>query len=136
MNITRYKLLAFMVSAILTGLAGALYATWGTTATSTMSSADQTIAFLTMIVIGGLGSISGSILGAIFVGFLPFLLGQLPIPLTIGPMQIQISTLTTGIYALFLLLTLIFFPTGLSSLVERGRMQMAGRVARRGGIPS
>ncbi|HZT99861.1 MAG TPA: branched-chain amino acid ABC transporter permease [Ktedonobacteraceae bacterium] len=135
-NVTRYKLLAFMVSAILTGLAGALYATWGTTATSTMSSADQTIAFLTMIVIGGLGSISGSVLGAVFVGFLPLLLGQLPNPLTIGPMQIQISTLTTGIYALFLLLTLIFFPTGLSSLIERGRMQIAGRIARQGGTPS
>ena len=131
-NVTRYKLLAFMVSAILTGLAGALYATWGTTATSTMSSADQTIAFLTMIVIGGLGSIIGSILGAIFVGFLPLLLGQLPSPLLIGPMQIQISTLTIGIYALLLLLALIFFPTGLSSLIARGRMLMAGRVVPRG----
>jgi branched-chain amino acid transport system permease protein len=127
-NVTRYKLLAFMVSAVLTGLAGALYATWATTATSTMSSADQTIAFLTMIVIGGLGSILGSILGASFVGFLPLLLGQLPSPLVIGPMQIQISTLTVGIYALLLLLALIFFPTGLSSLVGRGRTLLAGRV--------
>ncbi len=131
-NVTHYKLLAFVVSAILTGLAGALYATWGTTATSTMSSVDQTIAFLTMIVIGGLGSILGSILGAIFVGFLPLLLGQLPNPLMIGPMQIQISTLTMGVYALLLLLTLIFFPTGLSSLLERGRTLRPGRVVRRG----
>jgi branched-chain amino acid transport system permease protein len=127
-NVTRYKLLAFMVSAILTGLAGALYATWATTATSTMSSADQTIAFLTMIVIGGLGSILGSILGAAFVGFLPLLLGQLPSPLLIGPMQIQISTLTVGIYALLLLMALIFFPTGLSSLPVRGRTLLARRV--------
>jgi branched-chain amino acid transport system permease protein len=131
-NVTHYKLLAFVVSAILTGLAGALYATWGTTAASTMSSTDQTIAFLTMIVIGGLGSIIGSILGAIFVGFLPLLLGQLPSPLMIGPMQIQISTLTIGVYALLLLLALIFFPTGLSSLLERGRTLVPGRVARRG----
>jgi branched-chain amino acid transport system permease protein len=131
-NVTYYKLLAFVVSAVLTGLAGALYATWGTTATSTMSSADQTIAFLTMIVIGGLGSILGSILGAIFVGFLPLLLGQLPSPLTLGSVQLQISTLTTGIYGLLLLLALIFFPAGLSSLLERGRV--AGQhLMRRGG---
>lgn len=131
-NVTYYKLLAFVVSAVLTGLAGALYATWGTTATSSMSSADQTIAFLTMIVIGGLGSILGSILGAIFVGFLPLLLGQLPSPLAIGPVQLQISTLTTGMYGLLLLLALIFFPTGLSSLLERSRA-IQGRLMRRGG---
>lgn len=120
-NLTRYKLLAFVISATLTGFAGALYATWATTANSSMSSADQTIAFLTMIVVGGLGSISGSVLGALFVGFLPILLGQIPSPLVVGPLQLQISTLTTGIYGLLLLLCLIFLPTGLSSLAGRSR---------------
>ncbi|EFH83481.1 branched-chain amino acid ABC transporter permease [Ktedonobacter racemifer] len=128
-NITRYKLLAFVVSAVLTGLAGALYATWATTASSSMSSSDQTIAFLAMIVVGGLGSIVGSVLGALFVGFLPLLLGQLPNPLVMGSMQIQVATLTTGIYGLLLLLALIFFPHGLSGLVERFR----GRRDSRGG---
>lgn len=120
-NLTRYKLLAFVVSAGLTGLAGALYATWATTASSSMSSADQTIAFLAMIIVGGLGSIPGSILGAVFVGFLPFLLGQLPSELTLGPARIQIATLTTGIYGLLLLLALIYFPSGLASIPQRGR---------------
>ncbi|GHO56565.1 branched-chain amino acid ABC transporter permease [Ktedonobacter robiniae] len=128
-NITRYKLLAFVVSAVLTGLAGALYATWATTASSSMSSSDQTIAFLAMIVVGGLGSIVGSVLGALFVGFLPLLLGQLPNPLVMGSMQIQVATLTTGIYGLLLLLALIFFPHGLSGLVER----FQGRRDTRGG---
>ncbi|HLZ21320.1 MAG TPA: branched-chain amino acid ABC transporter permease [Ktedonobacterales bacterium] len=120
-NVTRYKLLAFVVSAAVTGLAGALYATWATTASSSMSSADQTIAFLTMIIVGGLGSIAGSVLGAAFVGFLPLLLGQLPDPITIGEAQVQVATLTTGIYGLLLLLALIFFPSGLSSLGARLR---------------
>jgi branched-chain amino acid transport system permease protein len=131
-NLTKYKLLAFVISAVLTGLAGSLYATWASTASSSMSSADQTIAFLAMIVVGGLGSITGSVLGAIFVGFLPLLLGQLPGPLVVGPLQLQVSTLTTGIYGLLLLLALIFFPTGLSSLVERGGNVMR-RVGKRGG---
>lgn len=120
-NLTRYKLLAFVISATLTGFAGALYATWASTANSSMSSADQTIAFLTMIVVGGLGSIGGSVLGALFVGFLPLLLGQIPSPLTVGPLQLQISTLTTGIYGLLLLLSLIFLPKGLSSIASLGR---------------
>ncbi|HEY3992200.1 MAG TPA: branched-chain amino acid ABC transporter permease [Ktedonobacteraceae bacterium] len=131
-NLTTYKLQAFVISAAMTGLAGALYATWATTAASSMSSADQTIAFLAMIVVGGLGSLAGSILGAIFVGFLPLLLGQLPSPLSIGSLQLQVSTLTTGIYGLLLLLALIFFPTGLSSLGARGK-SLLQRVNKRGG---
>ena len=120
-NATYYKLLAFVVSAGLTGLAGALYATWAATASGSMSSVDQTIVFLAMIVVGGLGSITGSVLGAIFVGALPLLLGQLPSPIYAGPLTLQVSTLTTGIYGLLLLLTLILFPAGLASLVEHGR---------------
>jgi branched-chain amino acid transport system permease protein len=131
-SLVRYKLLAFTVSATLTGLAGALYSTWATTASSSMSSADQTIAFLTMIIIGGLGSIAGSVLGAIFVGFLPLLLGQLPSPLTVGSAQIQVATLTTGIYGLLLLLALIFFPRGLSSIASRGG-GLARRLSRKEG---
>lgn len=131
-NVTYYKLLAFVVSAALTGLAGALYAIWAQTAAASMSSADQTIVFLAMIVVGGLGSILGSVLGALFVGFLPLLLAQLPSPLTVGAVSVQVSTLTTGIYGLLLLLALIFFPAGLASIVDRGRA-FAGRLVRRGG---
>lgn len=131
-NTTYYKLLAFMVSATLTGLAGALYVIWATTASSSMSSADQTIVFLAMIVVGGLGSIFGSVLGAIFVGFLPLLLQQLPSPVAIGGLSVQLSTLTTGIYGMLLLLALIFFPTGLASVLDRGR-PIIRRVARQGG---
>jgi branched-chain amino acid transport system permease protein len=131
-NITYYKLLAFIVSAALTGLAGALYAIWAQTASASMSSADQTIIFLAMIVVGGLGSILGSALGALFVGFLPLLLGQLPSPLTVGGLSVQVSTLTTGIYGLLLLLALIFFPAGLASGREHiGRLLR--RFARTGG---
>jgi branched-chain amino acid transport system permease protein len=131
-NVTYYKLLAFIVSAALTGLAGALYAIWAQTANSTMSSVDQTIVFLSMIVVGGLGSLLGSALGALFVGFLPLLLGQLPSPITVGSVSVQVSTLTTGIYGLLLLLALIFFPAGLASMRNYFHA-LLGRLARQGG---
>ncbi len=131
-NATYYKLLAFIISAALTGLAGTLYAIWAQTANSSMSSADQTIVFLAMIVVGGLGSIPGSLLGALFVGFLPLLLGQLPSPITLGSISIQVSTLTTGIYGLLLLLALTFFPAGLASAREPVQ-RLLGRLTRRGG---
>jgi branched-chain amino acid transport system permease protein len=127
-DLTHYKLLAFMVSAVLTGLAGVLYATWGTTATSSMSSVEQTIAFLTMMVIGGPGSLLGSLLGALFVGLLPLLLGQLPDPLTLGPLQLPMADLTNGLYGLLLLLTLIFFPGGLSALFTGRHSPHLGRL--------
>lgn len=130
-NATYYKLLAFVVSAALTGLAGSLYAIWAQTANSSMSSVDETIVFLSMIVVGGLGSIPGSVLGALFVGFLPLLLGQLPSPINAGPLSIQVSTLTTGIYGLLLLMALIFFPAGLAS-VGGPLKALAGRFAREG----
>lgn len=131
-NLTRYKLLAFVVSSTLTGLAGALYATWATTASATSSSSNQTIAFLAMIVVGGLGSIVGSVLGAIFVGFLPIWLNQLPNVVNLGPVQVQISTLNSGIYGLLLLLALIYFPNGLRSLIDRVG-ELGQRILRRGG---
>ncbi len=123
-NLTTYKLLAFVISALLTGLAGALYATWATTASSSSSSADQTIAFLAMIVVGGLGSIVGSVIGAIFVGFLPLLLQQLPAIVSAGPIRIQVTTLQSGIFGLLLLLALIFFPEGLRGIVDRAGLLM------------
>jgi branched-chain amino acid transport system permease protein len=126
--------MAFIVSATLTGLAGSLYAIWAQTANSSMSSVDETIVFLAMIVVGGLGSILGSVLGALFVGFLPLLLGQLPSPIAFGGLNIQVSTLTTGIYGMLLLLALIFFPAGLASgrdlfksLLARGALMGGGR---------
>ena len=132
-NTTYYKLLAFVISAALTGLAGSLYAIWAQTANSSMSSVDETIVFLSMIVVGGLGSILGSVLGALFVGFLPLLLGQLPPTIHPGGLDIQVSTLTSGIYGLLLLLALIFFPAGLASGREFVRSLVA-RLARRGDV--
>ncbi|HEX9038858.1 MAG TPA: branched-chain amino acid ABC transporter permease [Ktedonobacterales bacterium] len=131
-NTTYYKLLAFIVSATLTGLAGALYAIWAQTANSSMSSVDQTIVFLSMIVVGGLGSILGSVLGALFVGFLPLLLGQLPPTIQVGTVDIQISTLTSGIYGLLLLLALMFFPAGLTSVRELTRALWTRRARQEG----
>jgi branched-chain amino acid transport system permease protein len=50
----------------------------------------------------------------------------------VGPLQVQVSTLTTGIYGLLLLLALMFFPSGLAALGTRGRA-VIGRLVRMGG---
>lgn len=67
----RYKTTAFAISALLTGLAGALYAHQIRFITPEQFTILQSIELLLMIVIGGLGSIHGAFFGAAFVISLP-----------------------------------------------------------------
>ncbi len=67
-NVFNHQLMAFVVSGFFAGIAGALYAHWLTTLDPRPSSLGVMLTFyvLIMIVIGGLGSISGAVLGAVF----------------------------------------------------------------------
>lgn len=83
-NIFRYKVLAFATSSFLVGLAGALTALHSTSISFERFSIEVSIEYLAMIIIGGLGSVSGSVYGAIFVVLLPELIrniGQAALPL-------------------------------------------------------
>lgn len=75
----RYKLAAFFFSSALAGLAGALYGYYVGLISSEQFGLELSIRYLAMILIGGLGSIPGSILGAAFVTLIPiFLRDTLP----------------------------------------------------------
>jgi branched-chain amino acid transport system permease protein len=73
-ELSRYKLLIFSVSSIFAGLAGAFYAHYVGFIDPTSFSADQSIQILSMIILGGMGNIYGSILGAVSLTALPELL--------------------------------------------------------------
>lgn len=75
-NITKYKLMAFSVSAALAGMAGALYAHSLSTlaATSANFGYNKSITILVFVVLGGLGNIRGSVIAAILLTALPELL--------------------------------------------------------------
>ena len=70
-NVFRYKLLAFGVSSFFVGISGALTAQHSTSISWESFTIEISIAYLAMIIIGGLGSISGSIYGAAFITLLP-----------------------------------------------------------------
>ncbi len=70
-NIFRYKLLAFAISSFYAGVTGVLYTYYLGIANYEQFTIVTSIDYLAMIIIGGLGSILGSILGAIFVTLLP-----------------------------------------------------------------
>src|SRR5712672_1937611 len=72
-NIYRYKLLAFAISSFFAGVCGVLYTYYFGIANYEQFQLIVSIDYLAMVIIGGLGSILGSILGAIFVTLLPIL---------------------------------------------------------------
>jgi branched-chain amino acid transport system permease protein len=70
-NLGRVKLWAFMLSAFITGIAGGLMGHQLMFLTPETFNMNESLKLLLMIVVGGLGSISGALIGAVFVSFLP-----------------------------------------------------------------
>ncbi|HEY5896711.1 MAG TPA: branched-chain amino acid ABC transporter permease [Burkholderiales bacterium] len=102
----RHIILAFALSAFLTGLSGALYGSLiGRLSTETFS-LSASLSFLTMAVIGGLGSEVGALLGAAFLAVAPEVLRQF-------------KDAEMVIYGVILLLCMLFLPHGLASLGRR-----------------
>ena len=78
-NITKYKLMAFSISAALAGVAGVLYAHNLTTLTALPKNFgyNQSIMILIFVVLGGIGNIRGSVIGAVVLTALPELMRSL-----------------------------------------------------------
>jgi len=70
-NIFRYKLLSFAISSFYAGVCGVLFAYYSSIANYEAFQINISIDYLAMIIIGGLGSVLGTILGVIFVQLLP-----------------------------------------------------------------
>jgi branched-chain amino acid transport system permease protein len=75
-NLTRYKLLAFAVSSFYTGIQGALYALFLGHLEPQTFNLSESITLFVAVIVGGLASIEGSILGAAFVILVPALLSE------------------------------------------------------------
>ena len=71
-NLARYKLLAFIVSSILASLSGSLLAYYSNVVTVEKYTLDLAVIYVAMIIVGGMGSILGALLGAMFITLLPF----------------------------------------------------------------
>ena len=102
-SLLRIKLFAFAVSAALAGLAGAFFAVQKTVITPEDFSADFSIFFLLIIVIGGLGKLWGPVVGTLIFFLLPELL---------GPLQ----SWRLLIYGVILLVLMVFAPHGLMGM--------------------
>jgi ABC-type branched-subunit amino acid transport system permease subunit len=105
-NLARYKTIAFAISALYTGLAGALSAFLVGFLDPQEFSFFLSIQFITIIILGGLASLLGSVLGAGFLIILPELLAGLDVWQAL-------------VYGVIMVLTMLFMPFGLSGAIRR-----------------
>ena len=99
-NVTKYKLLAFILSAAFAGMAGVLYSYSNYTVQSTKFSYNYSIEILVMVVLGGMGSINGSIIAASLITYLNTKLATV--------LTGDLAVLQNLLYALILILIIIY----------------------------
>jgi branched-chain amino acid transport system permease protein len=120
-NLTRYKVLAFAVSSGFVGLAGALTAYHTGIVTWERFTLDVSILYLAMIIVGGLGRVSGAIYGAAFMIAMPAYL-ELELASFGGPLEFIGSDLPAVqelIFGLTIVLFLVFEPRGIARIWDR-----------------
>jgi branched-chain amino acid transport system permease protein len=119
-NLARYKLLAFIVSSTLASLSGSLLAYHSHVVTVEKYTLDLAVIYVAMIIVGGMGSILGALLGAIFITLLPFsidyLFGYLPRAWRFGSTLFGVQVGAVGIC---IILFLLFEPKGLAEIWRR-----------------
>lgn len=113
---SNYKLLSFVLSAMLAGLAGTLYAPINGFIGPENFALDMSITILAMVVIGGIGSNFGPIIGAVFMTILPEFLRsetfRLLLPNT-DAITSRISDVEIIIYGMLIVLVMLFAPRGI-----------------------
>jgi branched-chain amino acid transport system permease protein len=119
------KLSAFAVSSFFVGVSGALWAfvylgSWEPLAFDV----NRSFQLLFMVIIGGLGSILGSFLGAAFIVILPLALNQLPGALGIPLSTAMISDIESMAFGALIVFFLIVEPRGLARLWAIGKEKL------------
>jgi branched-chain amino acid transport system permease protein len=110
---TRIKLLAFMIGAVYAGLAGCLYASSIRFVSPDSFSGVQAVLLMTMLIVGGMGSIAGCIVGAVALTCLPEALRFL------GQWYLVL-------YGLGVIVVIVLLPGGLASMVSMPLLRRLG----------
>lgn len=114
-NLFKHKELAFVISSFFAGVGGALLAMFQNSATASTFTTNMTYEILLIVVIGGIGSITGSIIGSfIFIGLNEWLLRGLDQGQWLG---IQSTLMRAGfrkvVFAILIMLVVLFFAKGI-----------------------
>lgn len=117
-NIFRYKLLSFFICTALAGLAGSLWAHWMRAISPDQFGLNSSIWMMGMVIVGGMGSISGGIFGTIFIRLLDEIAKSWVAPFISGIFPALSSTISAALGPLFfsivIILFVVFEPRGLA----------------------
>ena len=119
-DVKRYKTFTFGVSALYTGIAGALTAVGVQFVAPDSFTGLVSIDFLVGIIVGGIGQLSGAVYGALFLRFVPTLTDQIS------------KTATGAVYGLVLIGFVYAMPYGIAGFVTRIGMRIRAFRERRG----
>ena len=119
----RYKLLSFGLSSFYAGVAGGLWAYFFRVVPPEGFPLLMSFFFLAAIIVGGMGSILGGILGAVFMTMVPELLKFVfdLLPSTGHDMKVFLSPVRTVVFGLLIVGFLVFEPLGLAEVWRRIR---------------
>jgi len=119
-NVPRYKVIAFVISSTMTSVAGCLFAYYRGFVSAEAFSLFLTIQYVAMVIIGGMGSVLGAVLGALFVTLFPYaiewLMGVLPVP---KAWSASVFAVNYTAFGLVMILFLVFEPQGLVGIWRR-----------------
>jgi branched-chain amino acid transport system permease protein len=129
-DVQRFKLMAFIVSATMTAIAGALFAYFRNFVSIDAFSLYLTVQYVAMIIIGGMGSIPGALLGAGFVILFPYAIEAVAafLPARFGNMLFALDYAAFGVV---MILFLLLEPAGLVGIWHRVTHSFAARRARK-----
>jgi branched-chain amino acid transport system permease protein len=131
-SLPRYKIGAFVVSSALAGVAGALFAGYQEYVSPEEWTLFLSIQYLAIIIVGGLGTILGSILGALFVGSLPRVIEEFSDSLPLvsaeggGDPVISVFALNQMLFGLLIIAFLVLEPRGLVAMWLRVKTYFKG----------
>ena len=123
-DVARYRLLAFAFTSAIFGATGCLQAYYHGNVASDGFTLDLAISFVAMIIIGGMGSISGSILGAILVTQLSYVIQALVDQIqrldpSLSNLSLGVFSLQSAAYGIVIMVFLMFEPKGLIGIWRR-----------------
>lgn len=118
-NVAKYKIIAFIVGSALGGLSGVLYAHTVSYIQPTAFGIGLSIEILTIVILGGIGTIAGQIIGALFWILLPLFIGN-------------IQTLSYVVFGVVLIVIVLIYPRGLIGLLDALVNKVRKRRAARG----
>jgi ABC-type branched-subunit amino acid transport system permease subunit len=137
LSVARVRTLAFTVSAAAAGLGGGLFAVALQTASPGSFSLTLSLTLLSAVVIGGLGSLTGAVIGSVIVVYLSIELQKFTDSLGLSPTSGQRlhDNLPPAVYGLLLVLFMLLLPGGIAGLLRRAVALLVRRPSSARAVP-